>query len=480
MKKILSVVIALIIACSMCFVTVLAASNSAALTAKSSVSKANVGDKITVTVDLSEKSDLGALTFYLNYDSSCYEYVTGSLKAGGLFAMEEINDKTAGSLKYTAMTGTSVSAAGTLITAEFKVLKTNSAFSILVDEAWDSGDNDVTASVASRSAGVTVACAHGKTEEKVTSQPTHTANGTKAVVCSYCGQTVKSEPISATGHSFGAWTVTKASTCTAKGIETRTCSCGAKETREIAIKAHTAGEWEVKTAPTCEGKGAEVQKCTACGAVISTRETAAKGHTFGEWSIVKDATCTEKGEKKSVCTVCGKAITEEIPAKGHTPGEWTVIKESTCTEKGEKGAECTVCGEKYTEEIAAKGHTPSEWEIVKEADCTADGEEKSVCTVCVEEYTEIIPALGHKFGEWAVTKEATDTAEGSKERTCSVCGEKEAVVIPKLSAKPSEDIKNPEIPNTSAFEEIHFVAVIAVMSTIACGYAVVKRRKLCK
>lgn len=441
MKKIISVVIALIIACSMCFVTVLAASNSAALTAKSSASKANVGDKITVTVDLSEKSDLGALTFYLNYDSSCYEYVTGSLKAGGLFAMEEINDKTAGSLKYTAMTGTSVSAAGTLITAEFKVLKTNSAFSILVDEAWDSGDNDVTSSVASRSAGVTVACAHGKTEEKVTSQPTHTANGTKAVVCSYCGQTVKSEPISATGHSFGAWTVTKASTCTAKGVETRTCSCGAKETREIAIKAHTAGEWEVKTAPTCEGKGAEVQKCTACGTVTSTRETA---------------------------------------AKGHTPGEWTVIKESTCTEKGEKGAECTVCGEKYTEEIAAKGHTPSEWEIVKEADCTADGEKKSVCTVCGEEYTEIIPALGHKFGEWAVTKEATDTAEGSKERTCSVCGEKEAVVIPKLSAKPSEDIKNPEIPNTSAFEDTYFVALIAVMSTLACGYAVVKRRKLCK
>lgn len=439
MKKIVSVVIAMIIVCSVCFTAVFAASNTAALTAKSNVSKANVGDTITVTVDLSANSDLGALTFYLKYDSSCYEYVKGSLKAGGLFAMEEINDKTAGSLKYTAMTGTSVNAAGTLITAEFKVLKTNSAFSILVDEAWDSGDNDITSAVASRSKGVTVACAHGKTEEKVTAQPTHTANGTKSVVCSYCGTTVKTESIPATGHSFGTWTVTKAATCTEKGTETRTCSCGAKETRDIAVKSHTAGNWTVKTAPTCENKGIEVQKCTTCGTELNTREIAAKGHTFGEWNIVKDATCTEKGLK---------------------------------------GSECIVCGEKYTEEIAAKGHTPSEWTVVKDATCTADGEKKSVCTVCGEEYTEAIPALGHKFGEWKTVTEATDKAEGKEERVCSVCGEKETNILEKLTPKP-EDPKKPVIPNTA--ENAVVYAVVSVLGVTALfaivGVSVYKLRK---
>ena len=478
MKKIVSVVIALIIVCSVCFTAVFAASNTAALTAKSNVSKANVGDTVKVTVDLSANSDLGALTFYLKYDSSCYEYVKGSLKAGGLFAMEEINDKTAGSLKYTAMTGTSVNAAGTLITAEFKVLKTNSAFSVLVDEAWDSGDNDITSAVASRSKGVTVACAHGKTEEKVTAQPTHTANGTKSVVCSYCGTTVKTESIPATGHTFGAWTVTKAATCTEKGTETRTCSCGAKETRDIAVKSHTAGNWTVKTAPTCENKGIEVQKCTTCGTELNTREIAAKGHTFGEWNIVKDATCTEKGEKKAVCTVCGKAVTEKIAAKGHTHGEWTVIKDATCTEKGLKGSECTVCGEKYTEEIAAKGHTPSEWTVVKDATCTADGEKKSVCTVCGEEYTEAIPALGHKFGEWKVVKEATDTAEGQEERVCSVCGEKETNVLEKLTPKP-EDPQKPQIPNTAENAVVYAtLSVLGVTALFAIvGVSVYKLRK---
>lgn len=439
MKKIVSVVIAMIIVCSVCFTAVFAASNTAALTAKSNVSKANVGDTITVTVDLSANSDLGALTFYLKYDSSCYEYVKGSLKAGGLFAMEEINDKTAGSLKYTAMTGTSVNAAGTLITAEFKVLKTNSAFSILVDEAWDSGDNDITSAVASRSKGVTVACAHGKTEEKVTAQPTHTANGTKSVVCSYCGTTVKTESIPATGHTFGTWTVTKAATCTEKGTETRTCSCGAKETREIAMKDHTAGNWEVKTAPTCTEKGTEVQKCTVCGKVMATREIPEKGHTHGEWTVIKDATCTEKGERKSVCTVCGVEFKEEIPAKGHTPSEWAVVKDATCT---------------------------------------AEGEKKSVCTVCGEEYTQAIPALGHKFGEWKVVKEATETVEGQEERVCSVCGEKETNVLEKLTPKP-EDPQKPVIPNTA--ENAVVYAVVSVLGVTALfaivGVSVYKLRK---
>lgn len=439
MKKIASVVIALIIVCSICCTAVFAASNTAALTAKSNVSKANVGDTVKVTVDLSANSDLGALTFYLKYDSSCYEYVKGSLKAGGLFAMEEINDKTAGSLKYTAMTGTSVTAAGTLITAEFKVLKTNSAFSVLVDEAWDSGDNDITSAVASRSKGVTVACAHGKTEEKVTAQPTHTANGTKSVVCSYCGTTVKTESIPATGHTFGAWTVTKAATCTEKGTETRTCSCGAKETREIALKDHTAGNWEVKIAPTCTEKGTEEQKCTACGKVMATREIAAKGHTHGEWTAIKDATCTEKGERKSVCTVCGVEFKEEIPAKGHTPSEWTVVKDATCT---------------------------------------AEGEKKSVCTVCGEEYTQAIPALGHKFGEWKVVKEATETAEGQEERVCSVCGEKETNVLEKLTPKP-EDPQKPQIPNTAENTAVYAtLSVLGVTALFALvGVSVYKLRK---
>lgn len=56
-------------------------------------------------------------------------------------------------------------------------------------------------------------------------------------------------------HIYGEWGVTLAATCTAEGIETRTCSCGEKEAK--AIKAiHNFGEWKVTTAATCTAEEA--------------------------------------------------------------------------------------------------------------------------------------------------------------------------------------------------------------------------------
>ena len=58
--------------------------------------------------------------------------------------------------------------------------------------------------------------------------------GSKTVVCEDCGETISTEVIPATGHSFGEWTVTKEATCFEDGEETRTCSvCQAVETRPI-------------------------------------------------------------------------------------------------------------------------------------------------------------------------------------------------------------------------------------------------------
>lgn len=447
MKKLFSLVMALIIACGLCCTAVFAASNQAALTAKTNVVAANVGDQITVSVDLSANSDLGALTFYLKYDPSCYEYVNGSLKVGGLFAMEEFNDKTAGSLKYTAITGTSVNTAGALITAEFKVLKTNSAFSILVDEAWDSGDNDITSAVASRSKGVTVACAHGNTEWKTTTAPTHTATGTKALVCTACQEVIKTESIPALGHTYGAWAVTTPATCTAEGVETRTCSCGATETRAVAKKAHNPAAPIITVAPTCTQPGEHTIKCADCGTVIKVEAVPATGHNPGEWVVVSDATCTEKGEKKSVCTVCGEEYTEEIPALGHTPiaTEWCLVQEPTCTEPGIGSAECERCGEWFTQPV------PDVW-----------------------------PALGHEYSDWTVTKEATETEEGLKERVCSVCGEKETEVIPKLTVDVTnpDDTKEPDIPKTGSVVAGSALAAFAMLATAGATATVAyKKRK---
>ena len=76
-------------------------------------------------------------------------------------------------------------------------------------------------------------CKHEHVKENIV-PATCTEDGSKTVVCEDCGETISTEVIPATGHSFGDWTVTKETACFEDGEETRTCSvCQAVETRPI-------------------------------------------------------------------------------------------------------------------------------------------------------------------------------------------------------------------------------------------------------
>lgn len=76
-------------------------------------------------------------------------------------------------------------------------------------------------------------CKHEHVKENIV-PATCTESGSKTVVCEDCGETISTEVIPATGHSFGEWTVTKEATCFEDGEETRTCSvCKYVETRPI-------------------------------------------------------------------------------------------------------------------------------------------------------------------------------------------------------------------------------------------------------
>lgn len=76
-------------------------------------------------------------------------------------------------------------------------------------------------------------CKHEHVKENIV-PATCTEDGSKTVVCEDCGETLSTEVIPATGHSFGDWTVTKEATCFEDGEETRTCSvCEYVETRPI-------------------------------------------------------------------------------------------------------------------------------------------------------------------------------------------------------------------------------------------------------
>ncbi len=119
-------------------------------------------------------------------------------------------------------------------------------------------------------------------------------------------------------HTFGAWTVTTPATCTADGVETRSCACGETETRAIPATGHIFGDWTVTTPATCTADGVETRSCT-CGET-ETRAIPATGHAFGDWTVTTPATCTADGVETRSCA-CGETETRTIPATGHVDAD---------------------------------------------------------------------------------------------------------------------------------------------------------------
>lgn len=77
-------------------------------------------------------------------------------------------------------------------------------------------------------------------------------------------------------HSWDAGTVTKAATCTEKGVKTYTCTkCGKTKTGDIACVPHTYS-WVRTKEPTTTEEGLEEYKCSICGYVYDTRSVAKK------------------------------------------------------------------------------------------------------------------------------------------------------------------------------------------------------------
>ena len=127
-------------------------------------------------------------------------------------------------------------------------------------------------------------------------------------------------------HNWSEWTVTTPATCTATGVETRTCECGRTETRDIPMLEHTAGEAvrENVVEATCFAAGSyeSVVYCSVCGTQMS-RETVtvpALNHANTELRDAMEATCTEAGYTGDTwCLDCGRRLSvgQDIPALDH-------------------------------------------------------------------------------------------------------------------------------------------------------------------
>ena len=293
--------------------------------------------------------------------------------------------------------------------------------------------------------------------------------------CSVCGEVFEAQEIvSKLGHDYGAYSQTKAPTCTTLGEEKAMCSrCGAETSRTVAALGHSSvidpavpatctetgltdgahcsrcdtvikaqqevpalghdwGAYAQTKAPTCTEKGVETSECSRCGET-QTREIEALGHIEVKDAAVA-ATCTTTGKTEGIhCSRCNAVIKakEEIPALGHDWSDYAQTKAPTCTEKGIETSECSRCGETQTRDIEALGHV----EVIDEAvsaTCTASGKTEGIhCSRCnaVIKAQQEVPALGHDWSEYVQTKAPTCTEEGVKTSTCSRCDEERTQII---------------------------------------------------
>lgn len=138
------------------------------------------------------------------------------------------------------------------------------------------------------SAGVTyytsdpIKCEHTDTTSTPAVAATCTEGGfTAGVQCNDCGSFISGhEGIAALGHKYGNWVTTTQPTCTATGVQTKTCSaCGDKQTQSLAATGHSYDSGKITTVPTCTANGVKTYTCGTCGAT-KTESVSATGHNY--------------------------------------------------------------------------------------------------------------------------------------------------------------------------------------------------------
>lgn len=260
------------------------------------------------------------------------------------------------------------------------------------------------------------------------------------VYCKDCGEKLSNGKTIAktTEHTWDAGKVTKAATCTEKGLKLYTCTvCDKVRTEEILATGHQHTEVRNVKEATCTKAGYTGDTyCKDCGEKISSGEVIAKlAHTWDEGNITKEADCKETGVKTYTCHKCGATKTEDIPRTEHTWDEGKVTTAPTCTKPGVRTYTCSVCKATRTEAIKATGHLHTEIRNKKDASCTENGYTGDTYCKDWEELLkkgETVDILGH---QWKETKrvEPSYTEDGQIIYTCNRCGEQKAETLEKLA-----------------------------------------------
>ncbi len=308
--------------------------------------------------------------------------------------------------------------------------------------------------------------AHNYSAE-VTKAATCTAKGVKTFTCS-CGDSY-TEEIPALGHDYKSSSTD--ATCTKPGTVTKTCSrCGDSST-ETGVKLDHDYQ-SVTVEPTCTKEGSVTHTCKHCGDSY-TEKLEKLDHDYD--SEIVDSTCTVAGSATHTCEVCGHSYTETLPLAEHSYEG--VRNEPTCTEAGSADVVCSVCGDTYKGPLEPLGH---DYEgLVTDPTCLEPGFTTYICSRCGDSYVDDhTPATGHSYGPWTVLKEATAEEAGLREQVCA-CGHKITEEIPKLTAEP--DPTDPTQPDGEddggIYIVMYCVIALAVLSVGALVVILILKQK---
>ena len=200
-KKFLSILLATILILSVFPVTLAQATDSAiTFSAETDAKNVKVGDTVSVSVNMSEYNNLGALTLYVNYDSTALEIV--DVQTNNAFGYEEFNtDYGSGKLAYLIASLDTKTVSGTLFTIQFEVLKEGCTEVLLtVDELTDIDLNKLSSSTQS-------AKVH-KFDDGTVTPPTCVDKGFTTYACA-CGYSYQADETDAKGHNFVNGTCTE-------------------------------------------------------------------------------------------------------------------------------------------------------------------------------------------------------------------------------------------------------------------------------
>lgn len=293
-------------------------------------------------------------------------------------------------------------------------------------------------------------CNHEETYENVAVEPTCLEKGTLQLVCSSCGQIVKTSDIDPLGHDYQV--VEKVDNTTVDGhiYSTERCS-RCDDTKDVIEHARTGlaspryvwveGYYEYSNSATCTTPGVERYKCTIEGCTmtnnlnnnIQTQETISASlgnHTVDEWTVTQAPTCTEDGTRTGVCTVCGATTTETLKATGHIysteegSADLVIIVTSEESQDGHdyKIYQCQNCEEQPIIPVHVEwlegGYDST---VITEPRCVIDGLRHDTCTTCGETRNVVLPANGqHEWYETSRT-EASCTVAGQIYYACRNC-----------------------------------------------------------